>query len=90
MRAIIRPRAFSADTPMRPAPHEDGIDYYNSGSWIDDRPKYITSAKKVSKFMIIEQPDGHAGENEAKLIPNLLNSNSRWPDGARQGEALRN
>src|SRR6266550_6864439 len=35
-------RIFCGHTHAALHRHEDGIDYYNSGSWIDDHPTYIT------------------------------------------------
>jgi UDP-2,3-diacylglucosamine pyrophosphatase LpxH len=62
-------RIFCGHTHAALHRHEDGIDYYNSGSWIDDHPKYITVGEEgVQIHEYIEQPDdSHAGEerNEA-------------------------
>lgn len=35
-------RIFCGHTHAALHRHEDGVDYYNSGSWIDNRPTYIT------------------------------------------------
>ena len=35
-------RIFCGHTHAALHRHDDGIDYYNSGSWIDERPAYIT------------------------------------------------
>jgi UDP-2,3-diacylglucosamine pyrophosphatase LpxH len=52
---------------------EDGIDYYNSGSWIDDHPTYITVGEEgVQIHEYIEHPDdGHAGEERSEADSEL-------------------
>jgi len=51
-------RIFCGHTHAALHRHEDGIDYYNSGSWIDDHPKYITVGEEgVQIHEYIEQPD---------------------------------
>jgi UDP-2,3-diacylglucosamine pyrophosphatase LpxH len=51
-------RIFCGHTHAALHRHEDGVDYYNSGSWIDDHPKYITVGEEgVQIHEYIEQPD---------------------------------
>ena len=51
-------RIFCGHTHAALHRHEGGIDYYNSGSWIDDHPKYITVGEEgVQIHEHIEQPD---------------------------------
>jgi len=66
-------RIFCGHTHAALHRHEDGIDYYNSGSWIDDRPKYITVGEEgVQIHEYIEQPDdGHAGEERSEADSEL-------------------
>jgi len=66
-------RIFCGHTHAALHRHEDGIDYYNSGSWIDDRPKYITVGEEgVQIREYIEQPDdGHAGEERSEADSEL-------------------
>jgi len=61
-------RIFCGHTHAALHCHEDGIDYYNSGSWIDDRPKYITVGEEgVQIHEYIEQTDdSHAGEERSE------------------------
>jgi UDP-2,3-diacylglucosamine pyrophosphatase LpxH len=61
-------RIFCGHTHAALHRHEDGIDYYNSGSWIDDGPKYITVGEEgVLIHEYIERPeDGHPGEERSE------------------------
>lgn len=61
-------RIFCGHTHAALHRHEDGIDYYNSGSWIDDRPNYITVGDEgVQIHAYIEQTDdGHSGEERSE------------------------
>ncbi len=66
-------RIFCGHTHAALHRHEDGIDYYNSGSWIDDRPKYITVGEEgVQIHEYIERTDdGHAGEERSEADSEL-------------------
>lgn len=66
-------RIFCGHTHAALHRHEDGIDYYNSGSWIDDHPKYITVGEGgVQIHEYSEQPDdGHAGEERGEADSEL-------------------
>ena len=61
-------RIFCGHTHAALHRHEDGIDYYNSGSWIDERPTYITVGEEgVQIHEYTEQPDdGHASEERSE------------------------
>ena len=61
-------RIFCGHTHAALHRHEDGIDYYNSGSWIDDHPKYITVGEEgVQIHEYVEQPDDlRAGEGRSE------------------------
>jgi len=61
-------RIFCGHTHAALHRHENGIDYYNSGSWIDDHPKYITVGEEgVQIHEYIEQPDDvRAGEGRSE------------------------
>ena len=61
-------RIFCGHTHAALHRHEDGIDYYNSGSWIDERPTYITVGEEgVQIHEYPEQPDdGHASEERSE------------------------
>jgi UDP-2,3-diacylglucosamine pyrophosphatase LpxH len=66
-------RIFCGHTHAALHRHEDGIDYYNSGSWIDDHPKYITVGEEgVQIHEYIEQPDDvRAGEGRSQADSEL-------------------
>ena len=66
-------RIFCGHTHAALHRHEDGIDYYNSGSWIDDHPKYITVGEEgVQIHEYIEQPDDvRAGEGRGEADSEL-------------------
>ncbi len=61
-------RIFCGHTHAALHRHEDGIDYYNSGSWIDEHPTYITVGEEgVQIHEYIEQTDdSHAGEEQSE------------------------
>ena len=51
---------------------EDGVDYYNSGSWIDDRPAYITVCDQGVQIHTYDEPSGeflYSEENEVEGEP---------------------
>jgi len=66
-------RIFCGHTHAALHRHEDGIDYYNSGSWIDDHPKYITVGEEgVQIHEYIEQPDDvRVGEERSEADSEL-------------------
>jgi UDP-2,3-diacylglucosamine pyrophosphatase LpxH len=84
---------------MHMSDSEHGVDYYNSGAWIDARPTYITVGEEgVQIHEYIEGPDStHAGEEasdaenpdlagEAGELPEALDSdykNSEYPGVSR-------
>ena len=61
-------RIFCGHTHAALHRREDGIDYYNSGSWIDDRPAYITVGEEgVQIHEYLERPDDrHPGEERSE------------------------
>jgi UDP-2,3-diacylglucosamine pyrophosphatase LpxH len=64
-------RIFCGHTHAALQRHELGIDYYNSGSWIDARPTYITIGEGgVEIHEYIERPDNcHSGEERGDADP---------------------
>src|SRR5262249_2148191 len=58
-------RIFCGHTHAALHRHEDGIDYYNSGSWIDDPPTFITVGKEgVQIHEYRERPDDRDSSEE--------------------------
>ena len=75
-RAARRRPHFLRTYSRRHGREQDGVHYYNSGSWIDARPTYITLSEEGVEIheyrsdLTIVIP----AKNEAKLIPRLLES----------------
>lgn len=66
-RRHLAQRIFCGHTHAAMHRNEEGIDYYNSGSWIDERPTYITIGEEgVQIHEYIERPDDrHSGEERS-------------------------
>jgi len=66
-------RIFCGHTHSAMHRTEEGIDYYNSGSWIDDRPAYITVGEEgVQIHEYIERPDDrHSSEERSETDSEL-------------------
>jgi UDP-2,3-diacylglucosamine pyrophosphatase LpxH len=72
-RRHLAQRIFCGHTHAAMHRNEEGIDYYNSGSWIDERPTYITIGEKgVQIHEYRERPDDrHSGEERSGADPAL-------------------
>jgi UDP-2,3-diacylglucosamine pyrophosphatase LpxH len=66
-------RIFCGHTHAAMHRTEEGIDYYNSGSWIDEHPAYITIGERgVEIHEYIERPDDrHSGEERSEADTEL-------------------
>src|SRR3979411_609117 len=65
-------RIFCGHTHAALHRHEDGVDYYNSGSWIDDRPAYVTVGDQGGQIQTHDEPSGeflYSKENEVEGEP---------------------
>ena len=66
-------RIFCGHTHAALHRHEDGIDYYNSGSWIDDHPTYITVGEDgVQIHEYIAQSDEFISSEERSEVDGEL------------------
>src|SRR5262249_33302549 len=61
-------RIFCGHTHVAEHRHEDGVDYYNSGSWVDQHPTYVTVGEQgVQIHEYIERlDDRHSGEERGE------------------------
>jgi UDP-2,3-diacylglucosamine pyrophosphatase LpxH len=62
-------RIFCGHTHAALHKSENGVDYFNSGSWIDDHPAYITVGEQgVQIHEYVDRPDDHLPSEEASLF----------------------
>jgi len=47
---------------------QDGVEYYNSGSWIDERPTFITVGEDGVQIREYEGVEQHAEEQESDFV----------------------
>ena len=58
-------RIFCGHTHAALHKHEHGVDYFNCGAWIDERPTYITVGEEgIQIHEYIERPDDHHPREE--------------------------
>ena len=70
-------RIFCGHTHQAMHVEQNGIDYYNSGGWVDSRLTYLTvdeSGVQIHEYQESELTIVIPAKNEAKLIPRLLTS----------------
>jgi UDP-2,3-diacylglucosamine pyrophosphatase LpxH len=61
-------RIFCGHTHAALHRHEDGVDYYNSGSWIDDPPTYVTVDEEGVKIHEYDETgDEHSPGEETDM-----------------------
>jgi UDP-2,3-diacylglucosamine pyrophosphatase LpxH len=85
-------RIFCGHTHAALHKAENGVDYFNSGSWIDAHPTYITVGEEgVQIHKYIERPDDHPPSEELRLFDpesaELADAGS-LEDGEYQGVGL--
>ena len=83
-------RVFCGHTHAALHRQEDGVDYYNSGSWIDERPSYITVGENGVQIHSYTEPPDEANPGEERSEPDselaeFAGEAGSFPDAEFQG-----
>jgi UDP-2,3-diacylglucosamine pyrophosphatase LpxH len=76
-------RIFCGHTHVALHREEEGVDYYNAGSWTDSQPTYITVDEQGVRINAYQVQPSHAGDSgEADSAQSEVGDPSGWPEDA--------